>query len=136
RRSAATTPTTTWAARSGSPASARRWRTPCWSCWRRSSLAPSRRRDRGCRRARRIGLLVPSSLWHDSRVMGGTAFSTESLLWPFNEQEKKYAPRELFVAGDKDLLRAGPCVAIVGSRDASPQGLGRARKLAALLTKH
>jgi len=67
--------------------------------------------------------------------MGSTAFPTESLLWPFNEQEKKYAPRELWLAGDADLLRSGPCVAIVGSREASAQGLDRARKLAALLVK-
>jgi DNA processing protein len=34
------------------------------------------------------------------------------------------------------LLRAGPCVAIVGSRKASCDGLDRARKLADLLTRH
>ncbi|MFY9343448.1 MAG: DNA-processing protein DprA [Planctomycetota bacterium] len=67
--------------------------------------------------------------------MGGTAFSTEALLWPFNEQEKKHAPREIYLAGNADLLRAGPCVAIVGSRQASAQGLDRARKLAALLVQ-
>ncbi len=68
--------------------------------------------------------------------MGGNRFGTESLLWPFNDQEQKFAPPELFVAGNADLLRAGPCVAIVGSRKASPQGLDRARKLADLLTQH
>ena len=68
--------------------------------------------------------------------MGGNPFPIESLLWPFNEQEQKFAPRELFVAGDADLLRAGACVAIVGSRKASPQGLDRVRKLADLLTKN
>ncbi len=67
--------------------------------------------------------------------MDGKAFPTESLLWPFNEQEKKYAPRELWLAGDADLLRSGPCVAIVGSREASTQGLDRARKLASLLVQ-
>ncbi|MBK8095463.1 MAG: DNA-protecting protein DprA [Planctomycetes bacterium] len=68
--------------------------------------------------------------------MGGTSFPTESLLWQLNEQERKFAPDHLFVAGDADLLRAGPCVAIVGSRKASPAGLDRARKLADLLTRH
>jgi DNA processing protein len=67
--------------------------------------------------------------------MGGAAFPTEGLLWPFNDQERKFAPRELFVAGDSDLLRVGPCVAIVGSRKASPEGLARARRLAKLLTE-
>ena len=50
--------------------------------------------------------------------MAGGSFPSESLLWPLNEQERKSAPPELFVAGDPDLLRAGPCVAIVGSRKA------------------
>jgi hypothetical protein len=67
--------------------------------------------------------------------MGMTSFPPESLLWPLNEQEQKFAPPELFVVGDADLLRAGACVAIVGSRKASPAGLDRARKLADLLVK-
>lgn len=67
--------------------------------------------------------------------MGVNSFPTESLLWPLNEQERKFAPPHLFVAGDADLLRCGPCVAIVGSRKASPAGLDRARKLADLLSK-
>lgn len=68
--------------------------------------------------------------------MGGNRHATDSLLWPLNEQEQKFAPRELFVAGDADLLRAGPCVAIVGSRKATRAGRERARKLAALLAQH
>jgi DNA processing protein len=67
--------------------------------------------------------------------MGGTAFPTESLLWPFNEQERKFAPSQLFIAGDRDLLRSGPCVAIVGSRKASREGVARARRLAKLLAE-
>lgn len=68
--------------------------------------------------------------------MGGTRFATEDLLWAFNEQEKKFAPSDLFLAGDPELLRAGPCVAIVGSRKASPAGIARASKLARLLTEN
>lgn len=68
--------------------------------------------------------------------MVGQRFETQSLLWPFNEQEQKFAPRDLFVAGETELLRAGPCVAIVGSRKASPLGLDRARKLASLLVQN
>lgn len=60
-------------------------------------------------------------------------WTSEDLLWPFNEAEKKHAPEELFVAGTRDLLRAGPAVAIVGSRKASREGLARADKLARLL---
>jgi DNA processing protein len=60
----------------------------------------------------------------------------EELLRPLNEAEQKHAPKDLFVAGDRSLLRSGPAVAIVGSREASPAGLARADKLARLLVKH
>lgn len=60
-------------------------------------------------------------------------WTPEDLLWPFNEAEQKHAPKELFVAGDHDLLRAGPAVSIVGARKASREGLARTDKLARLL---
>lgn len=62
-----------------------------------------------------------------------TSWTPEDLLWPFNEAELKHAPRELFVAGDHDLLRSGPTVSIIGSRKATPQGIARAQKLARML---
>lgn len=62
--------------------------------------------------------------------------AAEKLLWPFNEVEQKHAPAELFLAGNADLLRAGPRVAIVGSRKASREGLLRAAKLARILVEH
>lgn len=62
-------------------------------------------------------------------------WTPEDLLRPLNEAEQKHAPKELFVAGDRNLLRAGPTVAIVGSRDATPAGLARADKLARLLVQ-
>lgn len=58
------------------------------------------------------------------------------LLGPLNEVEQKNAPESLFVSGNTDYLRSGARVAIVGSRKASPEGLARASKLAALLVKH
>lgn len=61
------------------------------------------------------------------------AWVPERLLRPLSEAEKKHAPKELFIAGDRELLRAGPTVSIVGSRDASRPGLARADKLARLL---
>jgi predicted Rossmann fold nucleotide-binding protein DprA/Smf involved in DNA uptake len=42
------------------------------------------------------------------------------VLGPLNEVETKYAPPKLFLAGDRELLRHGPRVSIVGSREASP----------------
>ena len=62
-------------------------------------------------------------------------WTQEDLLWPFNHAEKEHAPKELFLAGDPDLLRAGPIVSIVGSRDATRAGLARAEKLARLLVQ-
>ena len=63
----------------------------------------------------------------------GGQFATltaEELLGPLNEVETKYAPKCLYAVGDQELLRAGPRVAIIGSRQASEAGLRRATKLA------
>jgi DNA processing protein len=57
------------------------------------------------------------------------------LLGPLNEVERKRAPEALFTAGDTRLLDEGARVAIVGGRDASPEGIRRASKLASLLAK-
>lgn len=59
--------------------------------------------------------------------------SAEDLLGPLNEFEAKHAPDSLYVCGHTGILRHGARVSIVGSRKASPFGLARARKLAALL---
>ncbi len=68
--------------------------------------------------------------------MSPLGFAPEELLWPLNEAERKHAPPRLFVAGDRDLLRAACCVAIVGSRKASRDGLARSARLAKLLVEH
>jgi DNA processing protein len=67
--------------------------------------------------------------------MAIASWTPEDLLRPLNDAEQKHAPREIFVAGDKALLRAAPAVAIVGSREATPAGLARANKLARLLVQ-
>lgn len=61
--------------------------------------------------------------------------TASELLGPLNEVEVKNAPRELYVAGDTTLLRNCAKVAIVGSRDASPEGIRRAKKLAKILVE-
>ncbi len=63
------------------------------------------------------------------------SYTPEELLGPLNEFEKKYAPAQLFTVGNVDYLSSGPRVSIVGSRKASPDGLRRAARLAALLVK-
>jgi len=59
----------------------------------------------------------------------------EELLGPLNEVESKFAPKRLFVAGATELLKARPRVAIIGSRNASDDGLRRASKLAKELVR-
>jgi DNA processing protein len=50
--------------------------------------------------------------------------------------ERKYAPKELYYQGDFDLLTRGRRVAIVGSRNASPEGLKRAAIIAEELVRN
>jgi len=67
--------------------------------------------------------------------MVGQRVTPEELLGPLGEVEKKHAPKELYVAGDVTLLTKRARVSIVGSRKASPLGLKRAAKLAAMLVE-
>lgn len=62
-------------------------------------------------------------------------YGVEELLGPLDEVEKKNAPAELFVAGDVSLVRAGRRVSVVGSREASQDGLARAARLARMLAE-
>lgn len=63
-------------------------------------------------------------------------FSSEDLLGPLNEVEKKKAPAKLYLAGDPDLVRGGARVSVVGSRQASSEGCRRAGILARNLVDH
>ena len=65
-----------------------------------------------------------------------TSLDPEDLLGPLNDVEQKYAPNELFIAGDRSILREGARVAIVGSRKASKDGISRAQRLAKILTEN
>lgn len=62
--------------------------------------------------------------------------TVEQLIGVLNDIEHKHAPRVLYCYGDRDLLRVGPRVSIVGSRTASPEGLKRAAKLVRVLVSH
>ncbi|MBI1374553.1 MAG: DNA-processing protein DprA [Phycisphaera sp.] len=57
------------------------------------------------------------------------------LIGPLNDLEEAYAPKELYVQGDTDLMRGTRRVSIVGSRKPSPNGIKRARKLARQLVE-
>jgi len=54
-------------------------------------------------------------------------YTPQELLGDLNDIEQKNAPAELFASGDIGLLRQGPRVAVVGSRNASPEACARAR---------
>lgn len=61
--------------------------------------------------------------------------TSEELLGPLNEIERKYAPPRLFVAGGLEFPLPHPRVAIVGTRTPSDQGRKIARKLAGALAR-
>ncbi len=63
-------------------------------------------------------------------------YTPEELLGPLNAVEQKYAPVQLWTAGNTAFLAEGARVSIVGSRKASHDGLARALKLAGLLCQH
>lgn len=63
-------------------------------------------------------------------------YTPEKLLGPLNDVEKKYAPKELFVAGDVSLLTGPAQVAVIGTRNPSIKGKAQASRLAQLLVNH
>lgn len=70
-----------------------------------------------------------------STVIDLQVSTPEDLLGPLNEVERKNAPARLFTAGEVSLLRRGPRVSIVGSRNASNEALRRTRVLARSLVE-
>ena len=55
--------------------------------------------------------------------------SVEDLIGPLNEIEQRYAPRQLWVAGDPSIFVAGRITSVVGSCQPSPAGVRRTRRL-------
>ena len=61
---------------------------------------------------------------------------TSDILGPLNEFERKHAPAELYIEGDKTLLTKGVRVSVVGSRKMSEAGEKRAWAFAEALVRH
>ena len=61
---------------------------------------------------------------------------TTEILGPLNDFERKHAPENLYVEGDKTLLTAGVRVSVVGSRKASAEGRKRAQAFTEALVRH
>ena len=59
-------------------------------------------------------------------LMDFKSFTPEQLLGSLNDVERKNAPESLHVAGDTELLRTGPRVAVIGTRHPSEGGRKRA----------
>jgi DNA processing protein len=55
--------------------------------------------------------------------------ATQDLLGPLNAVESHFAPAKLWTRGDVALLARHPRVAVVGTRQPSPDGIRRARRL-------
>ena len=62
-------------------------------------------------------------------------FTPVELLGPLNDVEERNAPARLFARGDARLVQGTARVAIVGSRQASEDGLKRAARLARILAE-
>ena len=62
--------------------------------------------------------------------------STNKLLGTLNDIEQKYAPHVLYTAGDTQLLQKGPRISVVGSREASQNGVQQARLIAKAIIEH
>lgn len=69
------------------------------------------------------------------RAEDSIAVKPADLLGGLTDVEAKYAPAQLFAAGNLELLRRGPRVSIVGSRQASEEGVARAQMLARSLAR-
>jgi DNA processing protein len=63
-------------------------------------------------------------------------YALEQLVGPLNDVEKKYAPRELYVAGEIPIPLPSPRSAVIGSRKASSEGLKAASDIARTLAGH
>jgi len=65
------------------------------------------------------------------------SFTSEELLGPLNDVEKRYAPERLYVSGNlQHVPLSGPRAAIIGSRKASPEGIKVASNIAKVLVKN
>lgn len=64
------------------------------------------------------------------------SFQLQELMGSFNEFEKKNAPNDIFLEGDRGLLTLGTKVAVVGSRKVSEAGIRRTRAFVEALVRH
>jgi len=64
-----------------------------------------------------------------------STYTLEELMGPLNDVEKKFAPKELHVAGDLPIPLQSPRSSVIGSRKASQEGLKAASDIARTLVR-
>jgi DNA processing protein len=64
------------------------------------------------------------------------AYKLEDLLGPLNDVEKKYAPKELYIAGILPVPLPRPRLSVIGSRNASLEGLNATSTIVKILVKN
>lgn len=65
-----------------------------------------------------------------------STYTLEEIIGPLNDVEKRFAPKQLYVAGQMPIPLPSPRVAVIGSRKASVKGLNAANHIAGFLAKH
>jgi DNA processing protein len=65
-----------------------------------------------------------------------STYTLEQLIGPLNDVEKKFAPKQLYVAGQLPIPLQSPRVSVIGSRKASLKGLNAAYIISKFLAKH
>lgn len=65
-----------------------------------------------------------------------TSAAPAELLGPLNDIERKFAPKLLYVSGDLSLLEGPPRIAVIGTRNPTPEGENRARRFVRELVKN
>jgi len=73
------------------------------------------------------------------RPLAGTksyTYKLEELLGPLNDVERKYAPKELYISGIIPIPLPRPRLSVIGSRNASPEGLDAAAEIVKTLVQH
>ncbi len=63
-------------------------------------------------------------------------YTLEELLGPLNDVEKKYAPKRLYLQGEFPIPLPGPRLSVIGSREASSEGIMDAKSIAKTLVKN
>ncbi len=65
-----------------------------------------------------------------------STYTLEEIIGPLNDVEQKFAPKQLYVAGQLPIPLPSPRVSVIGSRKASHKGLNAANIIAKFLAKN